>query len=376
MNSTDCMQRSDTRVISILERISQPSVPFHETRVRNELRSILEPLTNRNTVTLSTDRYGNLIAHYWNAGRNLTHSITLASHMDHPGFVVTGITGQEATAEILGGLPRGDALRNCPVLLIGKDWEGKGVVLGELPADSGTVRIRLDDSPRQPPDGLFAVPDLTRFSIAAPFVHGRAMDDLVGCAIQTAVFEQAVEANLPIDLTVIYHRAEEIGFIGAQGACELGSIPRHSIVISLEASKTLDGAAMGGGIVVRTGDKAFLFDPNSQALLDDAAAKLAERGIRTQRRRMDGGTCEASLFWAHGYDVTAIAVPLLNYHNHGDGTVAPEAVTIYDLNAGVELLTCALDLLPQRRRASREALRSDVRNHFNRVRDRLLSAEA
>ncbi len=372
MNSTDCMQRSDTRVIAILERISQPSVPFHEARVRNELRSILQPLTNRNTVALFTDRYGNLVAHYWNAGKNLTHSLTLASHMDHPGFVVTGITAQEATAEILGGLPRGDALRNCPVLVIGNAWEGKGVVIEELPEDPGNVRIRLNDLPPLPADRLFAVPDITRFTIAAPFVHGRAMDDLVGCAIQTAVFERAVEAAMPVDLTVIYHRAEEIGFIGAQGACELGSVPYHSIVVSIEASKTLDGAAMGEGIVIRTGDKAFLFDPNSQALLDDAAAKLNERGIRTQRRRMEGGTCEASLFWAHGYDVTAIAVPLLNYHNHGDGTVAPEAVTIYDLNAGVELLTGALDLLPQRRRASREALRTDVRNHFNRVRDRLL----
>lgn len=372
MKPSDRLLLSQTRVIEILNRISLPAAPFHERAVAREILGLLSPLTAHPGVTVSLDRYGNIIGQFWNAGTHIEHCMALASHMDHPGFGLVSSLGSNLDAEILGGVPRGDVLRNCPVLVCHDDRTIPGQIVEEIDGKKDTVRITLNS----PFDGdlsqAFAVPDVTRFAVDPPLIHGRAMDDLAGCAMQTAVFETIVSRGIPIDLMVIYHRAEEVGFIGANGACELESIPRHALVVSLEASKTLEGAAIGGGIVIRTGDKAFLFDSNAQMVLERAAASLEVEGISTQMRRMDGGTCEASLYRAYGYDTTAIAIPLLNYHNHGDHAVSAEAVSIYDLNSGVDLLVRTAEILPQIRRVSRFGFLRDAQQRFAMNRNRLL----
>ena len=62
---------------------------------------------------------------------------------------------------------------------------------------------------------------------------------------------------------------------------------------------------MGGGVIIRVGDRTSVFDPAATAQLEDAA-KAAE--IKHQRALMQGGTCEATAYALYGYRTAAMCV--------------------------------------------------------------------
>jgi hypothetical protein len=66
-------------------------------------------------------------------------------------------------------------------------------------------------------------------------------------------------------------------------------------------------------------------------------------GFHFQRQLMSGGTCEATVFIAHGLMATGLAYPLVNYHNvtPEDGIGREEVATPDYLN-GVRLLVEAI----------------------------------
>ena len=166
----------------------------------------------------------------------------------------------------------------------------------------------------------------------------RSIDDLIGCAASLEALRRLARARAKTNVTVLLHRAEEVGFIGALELIRAGVADAADSVLSVEASRAIAGARPGRGPVIRLGDKATLFDPNLVALLDDAAATLRKRGVRVQRARLTGGTCEATAYLAFGYETAGVAIPLVNYHNGGPGRVAPEEVRLADLAGAVELL--------------------------------------
>ncbi|MDD5658333.1 MAG: hypothetical protein PHF00_13865, partial [Elusimicrobia bacterium] len=101
------------------------------------------------------------------------------------------------------------------------------------------------------------------------------------------------------------------------------------------------------GPVIRLGDKATCFDPNLISLLDQAAAALKKRGVAVQRRRLTGGTCEATAYLAYGYETAGVALPLVNYHNGiGCRKIAPEMVRASDMDGCVRLLLEAVKSFP------------------------------
>ena len=55
--------------------------------------------------------------------------------------------------------------------------------------------------------------------------------------------------------------------------------------------------------MIRLGDKACLFDPNVAELLDEAS-----KGLRVQRLRLTGGTCEATAYQAFGYETGGVMI--------------------------------------------------------------------
>jgi putative aminopeptidase FrvX len=91
---------------------------------------------------------------------------------------------------------------------------------------------------------------------------------------------------------------------------------------------------------VRLGDRIAAFDPALQQRMLEAAGELAgrRRGFRVQRCLMDGGTCEASAFAAHGYRTGGLALPLANYHNMGRRGIAAERIDLGDLRGALDLL--------------------------------------
>ncbi|MEK7270788.1 MAG: hypothetical protein AAB215_07610, partial [Planctomycetota bacterium] len=151
-----------------------------------------------------------------------------------------------------------------------------------------------------------------------------------------------------IDVTALFTRAEEVGFLGALAAAASGGIPKSAIAISLETSSEKSGARMGAGPVVRVGDRASVFDPEVTRYLVSVGSKAlgpAKKGgvPRFQRRLIDTGACEGTAFQALGLRTGALSIPLGNYHNQGpNGRISPEIVDLGDLEGMVTLCRVAV----------------------------------
>jgi endoglucanase len=144
-----------------------------------------------------------------------------------------------------------------------------------------------------------------------------------------------------MNLHALLTRAEEEGFVGTLGAIENEEIPRNAIVVNVEASKALPGVEIGGGPVIRVGDRRRTFDPHAESLLLSARSRLPKR-TPVQRWLMSGGTCEATPFGLYGWRATGVAIPLGNYHNQGPrNRLAPEIVAVQDLATAVDLIETA-----------------------------------
>lgn len=138
----------------------------------------------------------------------------------------------------------------------------------------------------------------------------------------------------------VFTRAEEQGFIGTLGMIRSGSLPPSTKIISVETSKALPGVILGGGPVIRLGDRASMFDHRMVFFMDRVARELQkkDRRFRCQRRVMDGGTCEATPYRLNGYVAGGIAIPLHNYHNQGKTKIGAEAVHLRDAEGAVRFL--------------------------------------
>jgi len=102
------------------------------------------------------------------------------------------------------------------------------------------------------------------------------------------------------------------------GHFELGWLQaarRALVCVSLEASRTLPGAVVGKGPIVRLGDRRTPFHADYLQVLTELAEQVLPQ--QHQRRIMDGGSCEGSAAMAYGLPTIALAVPLGNYHNQG-----------------------------------------------------------
>ena len=153
------------------------------------------------------------------------------------------------------------------------------------------------------------------------------------------------------DVYGVFTRAEEVGLVGARLLAEAGTLPNETLVVSLESSRTLPGAEIGGGPVIRVGDAGFTFNADAEAPLIRARETLQARpeGFKVQRQLMSGGTCEASAFSVYGYRTTGIAFPLGNYHNGApDGGIEAEYIHEEDYLGGVELMLEAVRQMPER----------------------------
>jgi len=149
-------------------------------------------------------------------------------------------------------------------------------------------------------------------------------------------------------------RAEEVGFIGAIAHFKLGWLDKATrpvVCISLEASRTLPGAVVGKGPVVRLGDRRTVFNADYLKVLSDLAERMLKG--KHQKRVMDGGACEATAATVFGLPAIGISLPLGNYHNQGleggpecraPGGPAPEFVHLNDVEN--ELKLCQSLMLP------------------------------
>jgi putative aminopeptidase FrvX len=326
--------------------LANPTVPFIEDLPAQHIRSFAD----ERGLTHETDAAGNVVVKFGpgvqGGPRSDARPLVLVAHMDHPGFHVTG-----TDLAFKGGLMAANALPGAPLHYFRRD-ERDPIGAGEL------IEARADDSGRligasaTNVTGDFAMWGFPGWSVVDGRITTRVCDDLVGCAAILAVLDEIARARPSTCVWGMFTRAEEEGFLGAFEAIRLGTVPKDADVLSLECSKALANAPQGGGVIVRVGDRMSIFDPSLTAAVEAAAAKVD--GLRSQRRLMDGGACEATAFCAAGYRASGVAVPLGGYHNARDETpgIAPETVLVDDYLAEVQLLTSLADnpdlLAPQR----------------------------
>lgn len=306
---------------------SQPTAPLLEHLPRDAVRRLADDAG----LPAKSDEVGNLVV---GTGRELV----LVAHLDHPGFIVEAVEGSIVHLAFRGGVRAGVAVEGSPVMLHRAgdgDPAGRAVLrsVGETDGRLRSASAEVVDG--EAPAGGFAVWDVTAFDHADGRITARACDDLLGVAaglhaLITSGHERA---------SLLCTRAEEVGWYGALEAVRLGTIPRGATVLSLECSPMLVNAPQGDGVIVRVGDLRSIFDPGLTAVLWERA-RAAD--VTVQRRLMDGGSCEATVFCARGLRSSGLALPLAGYHNQPDDKSAsgpvPESVLVDDLEAEATLL--------------------------------------
>ncbi len=291
---------------TILKRIlKQPTAPFHEYFVRNEVEALLKDVPN---VKLKRDKYGNLLATYKNGKKKSSPTWVLAAHMDHPGFVKKpGSNGKTPDYDFLGGV--GEATL--------KDGIDRKLRKAAKDSDIATWNFPVEISKEK--------------------ISAAACDDLVNCATIVATFCELARLNIQTTVHAAFTRAEEVGWLGAWHLGENWPFGEEDVFLSLETSRPVNGAAFGAGPIVRVGDRLSIFDSEAVAVLMRTAS---EQGIRVQRCLLDAGACEATAMQALGIRSAGVSVPLGNYHNIGeDKTLQPEYVMMEDVKALISLLT-------------------------------------
>jgi endoglucanase len=186
-------------------------------------------------------------------------------------------------------------------------------------------------------------------------LHAHACDDLAAVAAALATLDALRKRNNAAHVGVLLTRAEEIGFIGAIAACKHKSVPKNARLICLENSRSYAESPIGGGPIVRVGDKSSVFGPT---LTNRISAILSEHQktnpkFKWQRKLMPGGTCEATTFSTYGYESTCLCLPLGNYHNMNDidGALAgkrnvrvgPEFISLDDFHGMIKMLMVSVE---------------------------------
>ncbi len=342
----------------------------------------------RDDLTLSRDEHRNLTIAFKDAPKTDAGPLYLTAHLDHPAFVVESRDGADLVLAFRGGV-MDDYFPDARVILHTADGSTHTAVITtktEGPHEPFKMfGATLEDAGARVEAGDIAVWDLPAPAILpAPdeggaveggVLHTNACDDLAAVAAALGAMEEArlacARGESVADLRILFTMAEEVGFIGAIGACRSKTAPANARLICLENSRAdPKESPIGGGPIVRVGDRISVFTPElttqiakvAESLGGSAHARATEKadappGFRWQRKLMAGGACEASVFCAYAYTATCVCLPLGNYHNMADLTavqagtntsrprVGREHVSIRDYLGMVELLSaCATSL--------------------------------
>jgi putative aminopeptidase FrvX len=337
-------------------------------------------VADRPELALKADDAGNLEVRF--AAERGGAPVYFTAHLDHPAFVVERIVGPATVQLAFRGGVMDDYFEEARVVVHGSDGRRHAGVLAGKPevgcAIFKSYLCDLDDEAGQIAPGDVATWELPEARIENGMLYTTACDDLAALVAALAAFDvlrerRAASADTPAqDVRLLFTRAEEIGFVGAIAACRAGTIPKDARVLALEVSRSFEDSPIGGGPIVRVGDRLSVFSPSLTAAvakraeeisggpaLPTASQKNSDRPAwKWQRKLMPGGACEATVFCAAGLDATCLCLPLGNYHNMVDlaavqaGTntsrprVGQEYIALSDFDGLVDLLVACSERIP------------------------------
>ena len=323
-----------------LQVLRLPTAPLYESAVAAWLKAF----ARERSMSVREDRHGNLLIRPRGV-RRTGRPLVFAAHMDHPGFGAGRmLDGRTLLAFWRGGVPP-QLFRGARVRFFSRNrWvRGKVLAIGRnVPVGSPhPVRIRVDGPVAAGSPGMWDFPDPR---VRGNLLYARGHDCPIGVAALASALDE-IHRTAAVPFHAFFTRCEEGGFWGAIGACMSRSLPAGSTVVALEASMALPNARLGDGVVVRVGDRSSIFTPRVSAALLAAARALQseDKRFKFQRRLMDGGTCESTVYCAYGYPSGGLCLPLRNYHNVNweKMTLAAEAVDLRDYESLVRLIVRA-----------------------------------
>jgi endoglucanase len=353
-----------------------PTAPYKEMWLRERLEQMLARIPG---VVVERDRWGNVFARL-RRGDPPPGTVCFVAHMDHPGFVVHRVDGPAVHATFEGNVD--DAF-----------MAGAGVRLFRSSNDDGVAAQVVEFTERDPAShsrrvvleaaadargAVLGMWDLRPYEVDDHNVlHSRGIDDIGGVTAIVDALDHAAARTEPVDMIGMFTRAEECGYRGALLFCEMDPaerarhLPADAWVVSVETSSARPNTPIGGGAVLRVGDKSTIFNPRITRTMQEISEDLRDRlGILPpQRALMDGGTCEATVFNHFGYTSGGLCVPLGNYHNMNRDTneIDREFISVNDAEALVRLMTelaiqgRSADLGPSRLERELATLAADAR---------------
>lgn len=381
-----------THLAWLLELTATPSAAGKEHRVEAWIERWVKA---RNDLTLSRDPVGNITVALADeptpapdAPPHDRAPLYVTAHMDHPAFVIEQAHGEGRFEASFRGGVMDEYFTNAPVALHSSSGSVvRGRVTSKVQASIGpfkhwTIEALPDQPWRDIAVGDVGVWDVGPAELVGDIVHTLACDDLSAASAAIAAFDVIREMDkaaraegrraVSRPVRLLFTRAEEVGFIGAIAAIREKTVPMDARVILLENSRSFPDSPIGGGPIVRVGDRISIFNPR----LTDAVGKRAEelaggpavplstqkattRAWKWQRKLMAGGACEASVFCAAGYEAMCVCLALGNYHNMGElsavqagefkGTppIQREFISKSDFEGLVDLLVACAIRLPQ-----------------------------
>lgn len=353
----------------LLELTAIPTAAGREGRVVSFINNWLSA---RDDIRMDADPSGNLTVSFKDPSDD-SPPVYFTAHLDHPAFVVERIIAPATLELAFRGGVMDDYFKDARVEIITQDENSHPGTLVEITEPTTESPYKHYICELDEPCESITTQAIARWLLPAPeikdgLIHTVACDDLAAAACMMIAFDniraERAEGKHKADVRLLFTRAEEVGFIGALAAVRHNTIPNDAKVVALENSRAFPEAPIGGGPIVRVGDRLTIFSPR----LTDDIARIAEDiagGPATpkasqkqadmpkwkwQRKLMAGGACEATVFCHAGLDATCVCLPLGNYHNMANldeaqaGTIGNpkpgrEYVSLDDAQGMIDLLT-------------------------------------
>lgn len=350
----------------LLELTAIPTAAGHEDRVQAYLDRWLKKRAR--SVTWKRDKLGNLLIR--RATKNRKPPILITAHLDHPAFVVRSVEGRTLTMEFRGGVmpPYFD---NARIEIFDDDDCAHNARITSLNTETKpfkTVEAQLTRTSETIAPGHIGRWKLPKPSISGGRLRTHACDDLAAVGAALLAFDRIRKRKGTEHVGLLFTVAEEVGFIGAIEAAKNGLIPKRSRLICLENSRSFPESPIGGGAIVRVGDRMSIFDPDLTNQISDLCLEEHKRdpNFTWQRKLMPGGACEATAFGTYGYQSTCLCLPLGNYHNMSDidrvqagkgpAKVQREEIAISDAESLIRMLILIATQLDAHRSSARSRL--------------------
>ncbi len=321
-------------MFDLLKKVLAPHGPSGlEAPVAAVIREEIEKYVD----TIETDALGNLIATKLGKGEN-PKKVMLSAHMDHIGYIVTGIE-KEGFLRVtnVGGIGINNSYTRHVAFANGV----QGVVVCEpVTGQPALKNLFIDIGAKDKEEALTMVSlgdvavyandcfRLGKYQVAAP-----AMDDRCACAMLVKLLQEVGDVNDTI--IAVFSVQEEVGCRGAKVA-SFAKEPDIGIALDVTGWGDTPGTTnpeikLGEGIAVKVMDRGSISNPVLREELIDAGAKA---GVKTQREVLPYGGTDASAMQTSrgGIPVCTVSVPCRYVHS------ACEVVDLRDLEGGVELL--------------------------------------